>query len=277
MSESLGKVLKRIRESKNLSIEDVSERSRIPKHIVSAVEEDRLREIGSVFYAKSFVKTYAAFLGAIAESSVKEYLAHGSQQNLQKKQDQALKPLSRPISQSHPLKSVDSKKILRANLQNAIKYKNQITAVLIGVFILWILPSALGHTAKFFKNIAIKSHNKIAAIKKDAPVAKKTEKAKPKETIKEIGKEAAAKKDEAVKLELLAMDNTWLQIIVDGDLMFTGSFRKGTSDTWKAKKEIKMEVGNSGAIKINVNGKSADFAGKKGEKKEIVITKDGIK
>jgi hypothetical protein len=59
--------------------------------------------------------------------------------------------------------------------------------------------------------------------------------------------------------------------------VFTGSFKKGSNDTWKAKKEIKLEAGNSGVVKININGKPADFSGKKGEKKEITITKDGIK
>ena len=73
------------------------------------------------------------------------------------------------------------------------------------------------------------------------------------------------------------MENTWLQIIVDGNIVFTGLFKKGSRDTWKAKKEIKLEAGNSGVIKMSVNGKPASFSGKKGEKKEIIITKDGIK
>ena len=77
MPESLGKILKKIREARHLSIEEVSERSRIPRHIVRILEEDRLNEINSVFYAKSFVKTYAVFLGALHEACVKEYLAMG--------------------------------------------------------------------------------------------------------------------------------------------------------------------------------------------------------
>ena len=94
---------------------------------------------------------------------------------------------------------------------------------------------------------------------------------------KEKKEEAAPVKTDVIELEVFASGDTWLRVVSDGELMFIGSFRKGSKDTWKAKKEIKLETGNSGVIKINVNGKPADFSGKKGEKKEIVITKDGIK
>ena len=90
MPESLGKTLKKIRESKNLSIEEVSERSRIPRNIISAVEEDRLDEIKSPFYAKSFVKTYAGFLGALGETAVKGFLGEG------------LKPFPTSVSSKSP-------------------------------------------------------------------------------------------------------------------------------------------------------------------------------
>src|SRR3989338_485076 len=90
MPESLGKTLKKIRDSKNLSIEEVSERSRIPRNIISAVEEDRLDEIKSPFYAKSFVKTYAGFLGALGETAVKGFLGEG------------LKPFPTSVSSKSP-------------------------------------------------------------------------------------------------------------------------------------------------------------------------------
>ena len=92
MPETLGKTLKRIRESRHLSIEEVSERSRIPKHIVSTLEEDRLNEIKSVFYAKSFVKTYAVFLGALDEPGIKEYLAKPAHPP-----EKILKPAAKPV------------------------------------------------------------------------------------------------------------------------------------------------------------------------------------
>lgn len=266
MPESLGKILKRIRESKHLSLEEVSERSRISKYIVSTIEEDRLIEIKSTFYAKSFVRTYAAFLGAMNEAGVKEYLAKGGagqQQVLQKKPE--------TVSRPH-VKAAQSKQI---DFSIITKYKRQILAIVISIIVLWFLSFVIGQACRFIKNIPKTKQNKIAVVKKEAP--KKTEKEKPKEAVRGIKKAAPDEKPDLVELEVSALDNTWLEVTGDGEIMFTGLFKKGSKDTWKARKEIKMETGNSGSIKINVNGKPSNFSGKKGEKKEIIITKDGIK
>ncbi len=285
MPESLGKILKRTRESKHLSIEEVSERSRIPKHIVSTLEEDRLNEIRSVFYAKSFVKTYAAFLGVLDETNIKEYLAKSAQSP-----ETILKPAAKSIPGTAQQKSLPTKEMPQLGFSGIIKYKNQIIAIVIGVFVFWALSSAVSHVTKFIKNISVKKQNKI--VKNAFPYHKdvgqtthQRSERKPlvsydsgsKASVKEKKEKVAAVKIDEVEIEVSASDNTWLRITGDGELMFTGTFRKGSSDTWKAKKEIKFEAGNSGVIKISVNGKPTNFSGKKGEKKEIIITKDGIK
>ena len=263
MPEPLGKILKKARELKHLSLEEVSERSRIPKHIVLAIEDDRLGEIKSSFYAKSFIKTYAVFLGALNEPSVKEYLGR-SVREPQKKQEIVLKPVSKTHSE-------------KIDLSGITKYKNQIIAIIIGIFVLWVLSLAIGQAVKFIKNVHVKKYEKTVKIKREAP--KKIEKEKPKDVIaiKDVKKEVSNEKSDFVELEVFASDNTWLQVTSDGEIMFTGLFKKGSKDIWKARKEIKLEAGNSGVVKININGKPAGFSGKKGEKKEIVITKDGIK
>jgi len=282
MPESLGRILKKAREAKHLSLEDVSERSRISKHIVLAMEEDKLDEIKSGFYAKSFVKTYAAFLGASDEPGVKEYLL-GPGYEMQKKPETA----SRLRSKSDPKASGE-----KIDFSAISKYKNQIIAVIIGISVLWVLYLAVGQAAKIIKNISARKQNKAVKSaslrRKDAAqparqrvgasvMEEKKEESKTKDEIKDVKKEASDVKADSVELEVFASDNTWLQVTGDGEIMFTGSFKKGGRDTWKAKSQIKLEVGDSGVIKINVNGKSANFSGKKGKKKEIIITKDGIK
>jgi cytoskeletal protein RodZ len=242
MPESLGKILKRIRESKRLSIEEASEKSRISKSTISIIEEDRLSEMKSGFYAKIFVKTYAAFLGAMNESGVKEYLA-----------DMVSKPASKPAQE-----------IKQKNKSSLDKfpYKNQIIAGLAVIFVLWALFAAAGWAVKVIKKRAIP---KKVETKKSADIAK------------DAKKEVFDVKYDSIELEVSASDNTLLQVTADREMVFKGVFKKGSKDTWKAKKEIKLEAGNSGAIKISINGKPSGFSGKKGEKKEIVITRDGIK
>jgi transcriptional regulator with XRE-family HTH domain len=271
MQESLGKILKKIRESRHLSIEEVSERSRIPKNIVSIIEEDKLDEIKSVFYAKSFVKTYAGFLGALHEARVKEYLAMG-----RKGQEAVSKPTAiKHVPKTGREKISSPDKIPQIDFSPVSKYKKQILAIAAGVIVFWALSSAVGYMVKGIKNISAKKQVKAVVVKKEAP--KKIEKQKPDTTVKDVKKEIVAEKIDLVEIEVSASNNTWLEITVDGELLFTGSFKKGSKDTWKAKREIKLKAGNSRALKLIVNGKPAEFSGKRGGKKEITVTKDGIK
>lgn len=273
MPESLGKKLKAIRESKRFSIEDVSERSRIHKDIISSIEEGRLNELKSGFYAKSFVKTYAAFLGVLNDENVKEYLA---KPNKNPEGASKQKITTRPVSGPKAGKTPPISKIPKGKTLNFIpEHKKEILMALIGIFILWSLSLGIGWIGKSIKKASAKKEAKPAIVKKETP--KKIDKQKPNNAIKEVKKEVPAEKPYPAELEVFASDNTWLQVVSDGELVFAGTFKKGSKDTWKAKREIKLEVWNSGAVKINVNGLPADFSGKKGEKKEIVITKDGMK
>jgi len=264
MAESLGKTLKRVRESKHLSLEEVSERSRISKHIVSIIEEDRLSEITSGFYARSFVRTYASFLGCLDEPRVKEFMSTGAQQQPHKRPEPVSRTAAKPAD-----------KTPQVDFSIATKYKKQIAAVIIGIFAFLVLIFAIGEAGKFVKKISAKKQNKPAVIKKETP--KKQEKEKPKEPAKEVKKEAVSEKPDFIEIEVSASENTYLQVTGDGELMFKGSFKKGSKDVWKAKKEIKLEMGNSGVIKIEMDGKPLSFIGKKGKKKEIIITKDGMR
>jgi len=276
--EPLGRTLKKIRETKNLSIEEVSERSRIPKHIISAIEEDRLNEIKSHFYAKSFVRTYAGFLGALGEASVKEFLAGAGSKSssTQSIKSVSAKSPSTVIARHEvPKQSQNRDCFAPLAMTQVDKYKRQIIAIIIGIFAFWILSSAVGHIAKAVKNASAKKQARSVIVKKEIP--KKAEKEKPKEPVKEAKKELVEEKTDSVDIEVSVSGDTWLQVTGDGDVMFKGLLKKGSKDTWKARKEIKLEAGNSGVIKISVNGKPASFSGKKGEKKEITITKDGIK
>jgi cytoskeletal protein RodZ len=60
--ESPGKLLKASRESRNLSLKEVSERTKIREHLLKAIEEDRYELLPSV-YAKGFLNIYAKYLG----------------------------------------------------------------------------------------------------------------------------------------------------------------------------------------------------------------------
>ena len=60
--ESLGKHLKVERESRNLSLKEVSESTRIKERLLKAIEEDQYELLSSHVYVKGFLDAYARYL-----------------------------------------------------------------------------------------------------------------------------------------------------------------------------------------------------------------------
>ena len=71
--ESPGKHLKASRESQNLFLKEVSERTKIREHILKAIEEDRYEILKYPAYLKGFLKAYAKYLGLNPDDIVRGY------------------------------------------------------------------------------------------------------------------------------------------------------------------------------------------------------------
>ena len=259
MTESLGKILKKKRETKQLSIQEVSEQTRIAKDIITKIEEDQLGKISSLFYARGFVKSYAQFLGAIEEKVVKEFLA-----GQEKKDTQKLR-----------IEGLDKKEPVGTLFK---RYKKEISLVLLIIFGVWFSIFSFLQIKKAVIGVSTKYKSYIAG--KKAPEEKKAaETARPesrKEAPEPAPKEKAAAEMQGVSLEITAKYNTWIQVRGDGNLLFKGILKKGAADTWQAREKIDLEIGNAGGVSLKLNDKKLGSPGKRGEKKEIVVTEEGI-
>jgi cytoskeletal protein RodZ len=71
--ESPGKYLKMERESRNLSLRQVSEATRIHERLLRAIEEDRYEAIASPLYVKGFLEAYSKYLGLDPNEIVLQY------------------------------------------------------------------------------------------------------------------------------------------------------------------------------------------------------------
>jgi len=71
--ESPGKLLKASRESRNLTLKEVSESTRIREHLLKAIEEDRYEILKYPAYLKGFLKTYAKYLSLNPDDIVRGY------------------------------------------------------------------------------------------------------------------------------------------------------------------------------------------------------------
>lgn len=71
--ESIGKYLKNLREEKNLSLEQISEQTKIKVRILQDIEKDSFENMGGDGYAKAMLLNYAKQLGANSQKIMDKY------------------------------------------------------------------------------------------------------------------------------------------------------------------------------------------------------------
>jgi cytoskeletal protein RodZ len=81
-----------------------------------------------------------------------------------------------------------------------------------------------------------------------------------------------ARADVRVQVELTAQ--SWLQVVVDGQVVFEGILPPGAKETWTAQKTLVLAAGNAGAVQVRVNDNPPQPLGAPGEVKEVTLTPD---
>ena len=250
--ESLGQLLKHARESRNLSLEDVSKSTKMSLKVLNALEADEISKLPSGVYARVFVKTYGGFLGIGPQAMEQFDQAHHPNPDMVSVKPQT--PLTVAVSTGRPGKM--SKRWLFA------------IGMGVGLVILlgWIFRHKSQAPASAEKNEGIAIHDVAVPtpIVVPPPTAVSNDTA-----VQEIPKEGLG-------LEILAVDKVWVRVKADNLLLFEGTIAKGERESWRAQREFLLRVGSAGSVNLYLNDRDLGVFGKKGEVKTVVINKEGI-
>ncbi|MFH1868520.1 MAG: RodZ domain-containing protein [Candidatus Omnitrophota bacterium] len=301
---SIGSQLKKAREKKEIAISEVYQQTKIHPDVLSALEEDRFDNILNPIYVRGFLKRYAAYLGLDADIILDQY------NELGKKEKQTIKesevPRKNKKGKTFKLPDVNIPRINfdKGKIKKAAKFLAIIIAALFVVF-LFIKTTVFvaGKASQKLSQLAKESDSKKAAdsikpklIEKSPPkkaetpasVIKKVEAAvsapKKKEAAKEEPKEVLVKQDavvsipqqESLKLTIRAAEDAWIQLKVDGKIIFQNVLSEGSAETWKADKNFEIWTGRAEAMYLNLNGNDLGVLGS-GVKKGIVVDRRGIR
>ncbi|MCK9430284.1 MAG: DUF4115 domain-containing protein [Candidatus Omnitrophica bacterium] len=272
--ETAGARLKKIRQERGLSLEEIQKKTRIHPNVLRAIEGDSLTDLSPI-YLKGFIKIYCNSLGL----DPKEYLGQSSQPG---------KPVLNAAVGRDIGERFEKKPALAKDLSvklNAMRpspgLKKIILFTLISIIFIFLV-------SKLFKIISGWSKNMSAKSRVFVPVSAKAKNAPeflPKETInkssvKNIPKQAKAQKDmsQGFMLGISARDKSWISAKVDGKVVFHGVLARGRTETWQAKEKIELSLGDAGAVELQVNDQRFTKLGRRGQSlKNIVINKDGLK
>lgn len=245
--KSIGKILKKTREKKGLSLEEVASQTRIHHDVLKNLEDDNFHLLPSPAYVKGFLKRYGEYLGLQSGPLIEEYLS------------------THPPEPEQVL-VLKGEKIPRLRLDKFIVV-GSLSAVLIIILI-----------SGFFAIRGVLSRK--SARSKDAEQAASSAKVKPVEVKKILSPSVRSVKKVSgpLRLEVFAEKDGWLEVRCNGKLLFQGMLFQGDREVWQGEDKIRLRIGNAGAFKLNLNGNSLGKLGKEGEVlKEVILTKESIK
>ena len=255
---SLGQELKKQRESRNISIDEMAASTKIVGRYLEALEQDRFDAMPGGFFVKGILRTYATYVGLDENEVVEKYRAAGV--------------LDEPVKA----------KALASRALTDTAEKRKITPWLIaGVAVLVVIaivlalsrqrrpraPQPKSKPAAALPQTQSRTEPAPAAVEKTAPPIEKP--APP--PVKEEWKGLA--------MDISFQEETWLQIYADGTLKIYGLFQPGEKAQVQAEKEILVAVvGNAGGMTFVLNGQPGKILGRTGEVlNNVRINLDNIK
>jgi len=271
-NKPIGPILKEARTAKGYSYDDVYEQIRVHPRILHALEEGTYVDLNPI-YLKSYVRMYGQFLG-VDQRELERFC-------------------SQPVRRSHVRFDVSNRAAAHAGSAAPSVQKNPISlltgkniVVCIVVFVVFFTFIAIVRKMKAPQHpretVATTTKQMAAAV---IPKRKVTKTAPDKKAAKKPAPKTSSSKTIAVAqgvsdsllLTIYAVEDTWMQIKADGDVVFKRILKAKTSETWSTQKRFDLWLANAGTIKLELNGKILPAIGRRGQLlKNVVITKDGI-
>ena len=255
--ETAGSRLKKIRQERGLSLEDVGKKTKIHLNVLRAIEGDSISNLSPI-YLKGFIKIYCSCLGL----DTKDFIGPSEQ-----RQKPALNAtVGRPIGTRIEKKAsfIKDASIKLGAIKPWVNLKKIIIFGLIAVIFIFLGINLI----KFFTTLRPK--NRLEKVKISMPAsAPKTH-----TTQTKINNDLTS----GFTLGIFARGKSWISVKVDGRVVFRGVLARGRSETWQAKVKAELSLGDAGAVELQVNDQRFTNLGRHGQAlKNIVINKEGLK
>lgn len=273
---SFGERLKRTRENKKMTLDDVSRATKIASRMLGALEEGKFDQLPGGVFNKGFVRAYARHLGLDEEQALRDYnTAVGTVATDIKPEDAELRAIaerkdkerqSRPTSANLPWGMIAAFLLLLAFGLSIWGFytRERVTPI-------QSRSDAYGKPAPSLRPAA-ESTTLYSSSAQPAP----TEVART-QVVSETEPEVVPASSEApIVLLITAQQDSWLTITVDGKLFYKDNLAAGQQQSIAAQNEIVLRSGNIGGVDITFNGQKLPAQGNDAEVKTLTFTPKGL-
>jgi len=289
---SFGERIKRERELRGVSLEEIAESTKIGKRNLEALETEDFDRLPGGIFNKGFVRAYAKYLGLDEDQAVTDFLA------AENAAASGIRLAADPVpatadgngtngdgakksrrERSMELEAIAARREAEAKRNPPLNPTNTSNRIWVA-FALLCLVGALGAWWKY----SHQQHAAPAVVSKAVvkppvvtapPVVAKPPVAEQPKTSNVVAPENSipdptAENDGLVHLKVRATQDSWIQVTVDGKIMQDGTLDASTEKSFSGK-ELIFKTGNAGGVELTYNGKTQAPFGKEKQVKEIKI------
>jgi cytoskeleton protein RodZ len=295
--ESFGARLKREREKRKISLEDISLSTKIGTRFLLAIEEEHFDQLPGGIFNKGFVRAYAHHLGVNEEEAIAEYLATLDAKNPQ--------PQGGTAAEAPDPQLVAWAANLKVQTESAVRipWGTLALGLLIVAFVLalWgfhnrqsqpqsrLLASPAGQPLE--PSTPHEAKPPVSESQASVPVAANTNPNPPPSSDAgaveatslrtQASAENAAPPGTALpagnfSVSVKARESSWLSITADGKQIMQDTIAAPAERSVEAQKQVVVHAGNLGALEISFNGQKVPIAGVHGEVKTLVFDAHGL-
>jgi cytoskeleton protein RodZ len=237
---SFGETLRREREMRSVTLEEISDATKISFRALQALEAEDFTKLPGGIFTRSFVRTYARYLGLDENKVMAEYLA--------------VCPKSEDVNLKHfnPVKPTSGKVTPRGRLV--------------------VLTLALALVAAGYALYSY-SRGRLATRVRAVSTAQGASPSPP------AGSRggAAPRESADLVLQVAATERSWVAVDADGKPAFQRILNPHDIQTVKATTSFDFITGNAQGVILTLNGETLKPLGQRGEFKKLHLTRDDVK
>lgn len=299
---AFGDKLKREREMRRISLDEISESTKIPRRYLESLERENFESMPGGVFNKGFVKAYARFLGLDEEQAVADYVAVAKEEppsedqfplEIHEKPDRELNPKKSHIPLIAAVVALvgvmGGYAVWRAKTRQVENSESTVSAAspsksgTRGTAAASEKPPAAPETRTNAARSAMVSQAKAVGYKPDAVSAMPAQQVARLETPATATlrstpdaartKPVLNKKDFFVIIK--AKEDAWISVIADGRRVSHGTLRANKQRFVRAGRQIIVTTGNAGGIDVSFNGRPLGAIGSESEARTLMFTPTG--
>lgn len=255
--QDFGEGLRCARESRGISLDEVSKATRIGVRLLEAIERERFDQLPGGVFRSSFVRQYAQAVGLDEEQTVTEFEQLSPPQELNLEEHFGIEPGKSKIEIPFDPASFAEKvsELYHRNRALVTSVLSACLALLLGTTVYWAWPGDYGDDGGSAAARQSAGETSLAST--------------------ETSNDGSAR-DAGIQVDLSVVEKVWVRATADGKRVWERTLRRGDQRSVEADQSVLLLVGNAGGLTVQLNGAPMPSIGPRGQVRRVKFTTSGM-